>query len=654
MTFKSLSKMKKTLGVLIIFLLSFGFLNAQQKTHKVEAKETIYGISKKYGISQDELMDANPFLRQRVLQIGDELVIPGKSNTKEDGRIKPVVTQTDPPETTDFREIEEDDNYIYLKIKPKQTIYSITKDYNVTEEVLRSLNPQLKNGLKTEDIIRIPKKKTTEKAEEEIVPEGMYKVKKGDTVFSLSKDFNVSQDDFYIANPAVQTGGLVVGSYVKIPKKGKNTAVIQDGFIEHKVKKGETIYSITKLYNVSFADLLKHNPQLSEGLKEGMILKVPLPDNADIIKIGEKIKRINDNEINIALLLPFHLDNIAGRAQEKQISADLLIGARIALDSLARSGKVINLRVFDSQGSTETVEKLLATENFSKFDAVIGPLFGSNFKSMATMLAGSGIAVVSPLSNSDDLTGYENVIVSTPTDEFIADAIVQEIVNDYTNQQIRILTDERYLGLSEYFSAKLKKKIPTVDIQTVTDAKKLIQDFNLKTEKLSDGTEVESKEFVPLMTVLISDNNDLGRSYVTRLKEMDAETLRAYGVKFVTAYDIYDSANKENIAVLKNIGFTFSTNRLVNIYGSNEKSAIEQFTDLYCDMPNEYRQIGFDVVYDLVDRMNTRGDVLNNMGGEFTRLATKFKYEKQGKAFVNTAVRTVRLFVPADESPDEE
>lgn len=646
--------MKKTLGVLIIFLLSFGFLNAQQKTHKVEAKETIYGISKKYGISQDELMDANPFLRQRVLQIGDELVIPGKSNTKEDGSIKPVVTQTDPPETTDFREIEEDDNYIYLKIKPKQTIYSITKDYNVTEEVLRSLNPQLKNGLKTEDIIRIPKKKTTEKAEEEIVPEGMYKVKKGDTVFSLSKDFNVSQDDFYIANPAVQTGGLVVGSYVKIPKKGKNTAVIQDGFIEHKVKKGETIYSITKLYNVSFADLLKHNPQLSEGLKEGMILKVPLPDNADIIKIGEKIKRINDNEINIALLLPFHLDNIAGRAQEKQISADLLIGARIALDSLARSGKVINLRVFDSQGSTETVEKLLATENFSKFDAVIGPLFGSNFKSMATMLAGSGIAVVSPLSNSDDLTGYENVIVSTPTDEFIADAIVQEIVNDYTNQQIRILTDERYLGLSEYFSAKLKKKIPTVDIQTVTDAKKLIQDFNLKTEKLSDGTEVESKEFVPLMTVLISDNNDLGRSYVTRLKEMDAETLRAYGVKFVTAYDIYDSANKENIAVLKNIGFTFSTNRLVNIYGSNEKSAIEQFTDLYCDMPNEYRQIGFDVVYDLVDRMNTRGDVLNNMGGEFTRLATKFKYEKQGKAFVNTAVRTVRLFVPADESPDEE
>lgn len=646
--------MKKTLGVLIIFLLSFGFLNAQQKTHKVEAKETIYGISKKYGISQDELMDANPFLRQRVLQIGDELVIPGKSNTKEDGSIKPVVTQTDPPETTDFREIEEDDNYIYLKIKPKQTIYSITKDYNVTEEVLRSLNPQLKNGLKAEDIIRIPKKKTTEKAEEEIVPEGMYKVKKGDTVFSLSKDFNVSQDDFYIANPAVQTGGLVVGSYVKIPKKGKNTAVIQDGFIEHKVKKGETIYSITKLYNVSFADLLKHNPQLSEGLKEGMILKVPLPDNADIIKFGEKIKRINDNEINIALLLPFHLDNIAGRAQEKQISADLLIGARIALDSLARSGKVINLRVFDSQGSTETVEKLLATENFSKFDAVIGPLFGSNFKSMATMLAGSGIAVVSPLSNSDDLTGYENVIVSTPTDEFIADAIVQEIVNDYTNQQIRILTDERYLGLSEYFSAKLKKKIPTVDIQTVTDAKKLIQDFNLKTEKLSDGTEVESKEFVPLMTVLISDNNDLGRSYVTRLKEMDAETLRAYGVKFVTAYDIYDSANKENIAVLKNIGFTFSTNRLVNIYGSNEKSAIEQFTDLYCDMPNEYRQIGFDVVYDLVDRMNTRGDVLNNMGGEFTRLATKFKYEKQGKAFVNTAVRTVRLFVPADESPDEE
>src|SRR5690606_31373130 len=119
-------------------------------------------------------------------------------------------------------------------------------------------------------------------------------------------------------------------------------SVIQDGFIEHKVKQGETIYSLTRLYKVSFADLMKHNPELKNGLNVGMVLKIPLQDGANIIKAPGEIKRINDNEINIALILPFHLNNPQGSAQEKNISTDILIGAKMALDSLTKKGKQIN------------------------------------------------------------------------------------------------------------------------------------------------------------------------------------------------------------------------------------------------------------------------------------------------------------------------
>ena len=58
---------------------------AQEKTHQVEAKETIYGISKKYNVSQEALKKANPFLAERSLQIGDTLVIPGKSDGSTNG-----------------------------------------------------------------------------------------------------------------------------------------------------------------------------------------------------------------------------------------------------------------------------------------------------------------------------------------------------------------------------------------------------------------------------------------------------------------------------------------------------------------------------------------------------------------------------------------
>lgn len=640
--------MKNPFLVLLISLFSTAVF-AQQKIHTVQPKETVYGITHQYGVTEKALKQANPFLNQRGLQVGDELVIPGVKTDSDnnDGQITPQTTQ---PEEVFIPQ--EDDNFIYYEVKPKQTIYSLTKEYNISEAALISLNPQLEQGLKAGDVIRIPKKKE-DSQEEEIVPEGMHKVERGETVFSLSQKFGVKEDEFYIANPTVQTEGLKVGSYIKIPKKSKSNAVIQDGFIEHKVKQGETIYSITKLYKVTFAELMKNNPELKDGLKTGMTLKIPLQEGANIIKAPGEIKRINDDEINIALLLPFHLENKSGKEQEKNISTDILMGAKLALDSLARQGKKINLKVLDSENSSSAVESLISTTDFSRFDAVVGPLFGTPFKTFAGMLEGSGIAVVAPLSNSDDLKEIENVLIATPSNHAIADAVINEIRTNYKGEAIQILTDNRDEGLAEYVSDELKKKLSGASVSITKEVNQLVQKSETLDEKLSDGTIVKKEYFTPIITVLVSDNSALGNSYVEKIKGMNAENLSAYGIKYVPAYDIYNEKNKANIAALKNIGFTFGTIRLVNIYGGNERATLQEFMDSYCLTPNEYQQLGFDILYDLVDRMNAKGDVLNSLGNEQTRLSTKFAYKKDGKAYVNNAVRVVRLFVKQDESPED-
>jgi len=636
--------MKHSLLAALFFLIGFT-LFAQQKTHTVQPKETVYGISRQYGISQDELKNANPFLKQRELQIGDVLVIPG-NREENDGQIVPAVTE---PEEVFIPQ--EDESFIYIEVKPKQTIYSLTKEYDISEAALKSLNPQLNQGLKAGDIIRIPKKKENTPEETPVVPEGMHLVQRGETIFSLSKLFGVTEDELYISNPSLQTEGLKVGSFIFIPQKGNSKAVIQDGFIEHTVKPGETVYSITKRYKISFADLLKHNPELQNGLKAGMVLKIPLQEGANIIKAPGKIKRIDDNEINIGLLLPFHLKG--GNAQEKNISTDILIGAKMALDSLAGQGKIINLKVMDSENKAATIEELIATHDFSKFDAVVGPLFATNFKSFAIMMEGSGIPVVSPLSNADDLLEIENVVIATPTDRAIADKVMEEVKNNYKGELIQILTDDRHEDLANYVSSQLKKNISGTEVSITKDANQLEQKSRAVEEKLSDGTIVTQEYFTPVITILVSDNNNLGNAYVERIKKMNPENLTAYGIKYVSAYDIYNERNKSNIAALKNIGFTFGTVRLVNIYGANERTTLNKFMDLYCTTPNEYQQIGFDVVYDLVDRMNRKGDVLNSLNGDKTRLATKFDYRRTGKAYLNQAVRVLRLFVQQDESPDD-
>lgn len=638
----------KNLFLTIFFLIGFSVF-AQQKTHTVQAKETIYGISKQYGVKQDALKKANPFLNERELKIGDVLTIPGgkeQITPSSDGQIKTNVTE---PEEVFIPK--EDENYIYHEVKSKQTIYTLTKEYGISEAALKSLNPQLEQGLKAGDVIRIPKKKENAAAETVTVPDGMHLIQKGETIYSLSKLFGVSEDELYIANPSLQTDGVKVGAFINIPKKGASKAVIQDGFIEHTVKAGETVYSITKLYKISFADLLKHNPSLSDGLKTGMTLKIPLQDGANIIKAPGKIKRIDDNEINIGLILPFHLKG--GSAQEKTISTDILIGAKMALDSLAQQGKKINLKVMDSENKAATIEGLISTTDFSKFDAVVGPLFATNFKSFATMMEGSGIPVVSPLSNSEDLLGIENVILATPSDKSIADKIIEEIKTNYKGENIQIVTDDKHTDLANYVSDQLNKALSKPVITILKDANQIQQKSETVNEKLSDGTVVKQEYFTPTIAVLVSDNNTLGNAFVEKLKKLNAENLTAYGIKYVSAYDIYNDKNSKNIAALKNIGFTFGTIRLVNIYGASERSTLNKFMDIYCVTPNEYQQIGFDIMYDLVDRMNKKGDVLNSLSGDKTRLATKFDYQKSGKAYTNEAVRVVRLFVKEEESPDD-
>ncbi len=636
--------MKHSLLAALFFLIGFN-LFAQQKSHTVQPKETVYGISKQYGISQEELKNANPFLKQRELQIGDVLVIPG-GQEENDGQIVPHSVE---PEEVFIPQA--DENFIYIEVKSKQTIYSLTKEYGISENALISLNPQLNQGLKAGDVIRIPKKSDNSTAETTVVPDGMHLVQRGETIFSLAKLFGVPEDELYIANPSLQTEGLKIGSFIFIPQKGNTKAVIQDGFIEHTVKQGETIYSITKLYKITFAELLKQNPELQNGLKTGMVLKIPLQEGANIIKSPGKIKRIDDNEIHIGLLLPFHLKG--GNAQEKNISTDILIGAKMALDSLAGQGKIINLKVMDSENRAATIEELIATHDFSKFDAVVGPLFATNFKSFALMMEGSGIPVVSPLGNTEDLLEIENVVVATPTDKAIADKVMEEIKTHYKGETIQILTDERNRDLADYVAAQLKKTLSGAEVNMVFDASQLEQKSRSVDEKLSDGTVVNQEYFTPVIMVLVSDNNTLGNAFVEKLQKMNAENLTAYGIKYVSAYDIYNEKNKSNIAALKNIGFTFGTIRLVNIYGTDERNTLNKFMDIYCATPNEFQQIGFDVVYDLVERMNRKGDVLNSLTNEKTRLATKFSYQKSGKAYQNQAVRVVRLFVPQDESPDD-
>lgn len=634
--------MKKFFVSLSLAFMSLAF--AQEMKHSVQSKETIYGISKKYGISQKQLKESNPFLNSRALQVGDELVIPskkGENYSKSD-------IQTD-IKTLQLQD-SEDENFYFKVIKPKESVYGLAKKYKVSQETINSLNPFIKErGLQVGDVVRIPKKDTPATPKKHAPLNGMYQVKAGDTVYSIAKDNGVSEADIYAANKQVQVEGLKAGSYIKIPDVSTaNNIEIHENWFKYKVGKDETIFSILTKYDVTLETLLKHNPALDNGLKPGMTILVPMQEGAKVKIMGqthekntqkETIQNVNaskDGEINIAWILPFYMNTPYSNKGERKVAQEFYMGAQVALEQLIRNGKKVNVKVVDAQNSKEVLGQFYNSPEIDKYDAIIGPFYQDMVEFTAQSLENKGIPVFSPVVSTERLSAYSNVYMANPRDEHAADVLIDDIAKKYNGQVIKILTTSDEKPIAEYLMASLIKRLKNPNVTIVYKTNEL----ELETKKNTDNTET----YEPEIAILASENNWLGSQFVKTITKQPADYITGFSLYFVPALDVFDGNNSRNVEALKKIGFTYTSTRMINSYGSNEKQILRAFEDKYCQKPTKYMAIGYDVVYDVVDRMDKNGRISDIKRSE-TRLSSKFGYDKvdNGNAKINKEIRVIRL-----------
>ncbi len=215
---------------LIAGLTVFTSLSAQ-KTHTVIKGDNPYNIAKRYGITVDDLVKLNPNAKGGKVAIGDVLVI-----TKAGVEAK-----------TTAAKVASADKLGKITLKPKQTIYGITKQYQITESELRRLNPELDSNMKIGDEVILPLasiqkfgdspaipvtvsesvKDITVTSKEDIktaavTDENTYTVEPKDNYYKLSRKFNLSQKELFALNPGLEEKGLQPGNIIFI--KGKNSA----------------------------------------------------------------------------------------------------------------------------------------------------------------------------------------------------------------------------------------------------------------------------------------------------------------------------------------------------------------------------------------------------------------------------------------------
>lgn len=551
--------MKRFLTVLSVII--FGW-TAAQKTHTVQQGDTPFAISKKYGISLQDLYKLNPTVKEGTISIGQNLIVSGNP-----------------------KDIEQEN--VQIIIQPKQTIYGLTKQYNISEATLRKLNPDLEASLKIGDKITIPA--------------SLFK-KYGEGQ-PLAKDEVVKQS---------------IGSNPKADVTPTYTSTtVKDDAIYYIVQAGDTTFGIINKFNVSLEDLMQYNPQLSNGLKAGMEIKIK--------KIAASYVKKSGEELDVAILLPFGYQN--GDSKFRELSLDFLMGAKLALERNAKAGQKLNVKVIDA-GNEATFKNSLSQIQLDATDLIIGPFFKSSVLEVLDYVKGNKIPVVAPFANSEDLYKYENLIIIETDEQVYADKIAQEVTQAYANEKIYIVsgTDKQY---ANSIKASIEKKLSNATVEIVASSANMKLDNNMMTGQSA-----------PVIAVLADKSSSEGTNFGNKMIELSKETagIKAFSMFYASIFD-------SKIEDLKAVSLVYLMDRKINMDGTFETEILADYKTKYCKTPSKYAVIGFDVVNDMLQRENKKGEIFKQITKTQTQLATKFEFKRVNGngAYLNTGYRVVRL-----------
>ena len=239
------------------------------------------------------------------------------------------------------------------------------------------------------------------------------------------------------------------------------------------------MYSICRKFNVSSIELIKLNPSLKNGLKAGMVIKIPSQETEEIIETVNSGSTVSDEQeinqllntakesehvdkIKVALLLPFMEDAEYMSSNTKRF-VEYYEGLLLAIDSLKSLGCSIDLSVYDTGEGTARTRELLANEaSIKEANLIIGAVQNDQIKLISDFAAENKIRYVIPFTskNDDVLSNAYIYQVNTPHSYLYAKA-AEAGCNLFADQNIVILNMEDSKDKKEFlktFKAEMKNR----------------------------------------------------------------------------------------------------------------------------------------------------------------------------------------------------
>lgn len=200
----------------------------------VKSGDSLWSISKKYGLTVDELKELNN-LSSSNLSIGQKLLIKDTSGSTDLG--------------------------VYYTVKAGDTLYGIANEYGLSVDELKSMNDLNNNNLSIGQKLLVS-------GTGEVVVGGdydTYVVKSGDNLYAIARKYGISVDKLKDINN-LSNNLLSIGQKLLVPKLSAKTYV---------VKSGDNLYKIAQEYNTTVTDLINLNELSTTNLSIGQVLYLP-------------------------------------------------------------------------------------------------------------------------------------------------------------------------------------------------------------------------------------------------------------------------------------------------------------------------------------------------------------------------------------------
>ncbi len=558
----------------------------------------------------------------------------------------------------------QESQYFLHTVEKGQNLTTISSMYEVSQDDIVRLNPGSNDKIYAGQTLKIPQKKNAQKGET------FHTIQPGETLYRLTVMYNMSAKNICDANPGLSAESFRSGQVIRIPSPEvavagtatqttaqqkpattpSPTGPVKPNYKDmHKVKRSETIYSISRKYGITEQELKDANPELkTKGLKRGSFVGIPYSSSAPSVAgqpggqpqpstyatppsdtelfTANKEKVEKYSTIKAAIVLPFTKDKRMVEYYE---------GLLIAVDSLKRSGVSLDLYVYNSGTEVTEINAILTKPEMKQMDVIFGPLNQQQIPSLASFAKKNEIRLVIPFTSKDNEVFNNPMVyqVNTPQ-SYLYSEVYEHFTRQFPSANVIFLESTPMDKEKEEFVKGLKqelaqKGIPVKRLKETASVNEMKAALDSNKENIfipTSSSNTTLTRIIPQLTLLVRDNG--------------LTTIRLFGYP---EWQTYTRDYLENFYELDTYFYSsFYTNNLlpeaVNFTNAYHKWYGKEMIVSY----PRYAMLGFDTGYFFLKGLSRYGsDLENNISKmNLTPIQTGFNFQRVNNwgGFVNKKV----------------